>query len=254
MPCKQKSFELVIEGIFETFLHLPALDSVLRWHFEALIVTFISKYWVVFSLQLHSRTDLCIYLFLTLETFSLWLLPAAECLPGLLTLILWLNWFSCHQPVLPAHIHQTKWLHFFLLQILAFMDQISLCKVTGRQGLNSSHRGFYFDFTSIKRNWWYQHPKTKGFHKWPSYATRTIPYSYTFCLFWYLWGKWAESLIWISSFWCKLWKFLTSVFLLSFCLLWGFLSEKIAVLSLLTPALVYFFHQGDIIADYAEHK
>lgn len=69
MPCKQKSFELVIEGIFETFLHLPALDSVLRWHFEALIVTFISKYWVVFSLQLHSRNDLCIYLFLTLETF-----------------------------------------------------------------------------------------------------------------------------------------------------------------------------------------
>lgn len=40
MPCKQKSFELVMEGIFETFLYLSALDSVLRWHLEALIVTY----------------------------------------------------------------------------------------------------------------------------------------------------------------------------------------------------------------------
>lgn len=60
--CKQKPFELVIEGIFDTFLHLPALDSVLRWHLEALLVTY--KYWVVFSSQLHSRLNECIYLFI----------------------------------------------------------------------------------------------------------------------------------------------------------------------------------------------
>jgi len=68
MLCKQQSFELVKKRILETLPRLPALDSVLRWHLEALAVTY--KYSVVFSSQFPLILNDClmhliIYLFLT---------------------------------------------------------------------------------------------------------------------------------------------------------------------------------------------
>lgn len=156
MPCKQKSFELVEERIFETFLHLPALDSVLKWHLEAQIVT--CKYSLIFSLQFPLiLKDWLKHFFISdfEKPFRLWLFPADECLPGML---LWsydktgsVSTFLA----LPAHVHQTKWLHFFLMQLLVFGCQNSLCKVIWRhfeiKGLNSfSLHGFYCRFHVYK--------------------------------------------------------------------------------------------------------
>lgn len=156
MPCKQKSFELVKEGVFETSLRPHTLDSVLMWHVEASIV--ICKYWVLFSSRFPLiLNDWVMYLFIFNlgKPFPLWLLPVDECLPGLLLRSHGKTGSFSTFLALTAHIHQTKWLHFSLMQLLVLSCQNSLCKAIWRhfelEGSNSSRHGFYCRFHVYKQ-------------------------------------------------------------------------------------------------------